>query len=312
MKLKDRHFINLWDFTSEEIEYLLMRARELKRQIKMGQKHFNHQHKTLVLIFSKPSLRTRVSFEVGAQQLGMNAITLKQDEINLGVRESVADTARVISRYGNCAMIRTFSHEDVEEFAKYSTIPVINGLTDNSHPCQVMADLLTIKEHFKNAKTLQGMKMAYIGDGNNVANSLMIGCAHVGMDINIVCPNDYFPLRKYFDKACEIGEKTGAKINIVHDPKAGVEGANVIYTDVWASMGQEAQQETRKAVFAPYQVNDALLANASPDHIVLHCLPAHRGDEITHEVLERHAEVIFEQAENRLHAQKAIMNEIIT
>ncbi len=308
MKLKDKHFIDLTDFTSEEIDFLIMRARELKRQAKARIKHLNHQNKTLVLIFAKPSLRTRASFEIGAYQLGMTALTLKQDEINLGVRESIADIARVISRYGDCVMIRTFAHADVEEFAKNSTIPVINGLTDNSHPCQIMADLLTIKENFKDFK---GLKLAYVGDGNNVANSLMVGCAHVGIDVNIVCPNGYEPMQSYFQKAREIGEKTGAKVNIVNDPKGGVEGANIIYTDVWASMGQEAEAAQRKMLFAPYQVNDELLKGANPDHIVLHCLPAHRGEEITHEVLERHAAIIFEQAENRLHAQKAIMNEII-
>jgi len=311
MRLKGRHFIDLADFTSEEINFLIMRAKELKRQTRAGIKHFNHQHKTLVLIFSKPSLRTRVSFEVGAYQLGMNTLTLKQDEINLGVRETVADTARVLERYGDCVMIRTFAHADVEEFAQNSTIPVINGLTDNSHPCQIMADLLTIREHFKELKSFKGLKLAYVGDGNNVANSLMVGCAHVGIDVNIVCPQGYEPMESYMNKAREIAEKTGANVNVVNDPAVGVQGANIVYTDVWASMGQEAEQQARKTVFAPYQVNGELLFGAAVNHIVLHCLPAHRGEEITHEVLERHSATIFEQAENRLHAQKAVMNEII-
>ncbi len=311
MQLKGKHFINLWDFTSEEIEFLIMRAKELKRQTKMGQKHLNHQHKTLVSIFSKPSLRTRVSFEVGAHQLGMSTVTLKQDEINLGVRETVADTARTIARYGDCVMIRTFAHADVEEFARNSTIPVINGLTDNSHPCQIMADLLTIKEHFKDMKYFRGLKLVYVGDGNNVANTLLLGCAHVGMDVTIVCPQGYEPLVSYLNRAREIAEKTGAKVDVTNNPATGVQGANIVYTDVWASMGQEGETAQRKTVFAPYQVNDELLKHANPNHIVLHCLPAHRGEEITNEVLERHAAIIFEQAENRLHAQKAIMNEIM-
>lgn len=308
MKLKGRHFINLWNFASEEIEFLLLRARELKRQTRNGLIHHNHKSKTLVLIFSKPSLRTRASFEIGAYQLGMTAITLKQDEINLGVRESIADTARVISRYGDCVMIRTFAHSDVEEFAQYSSVPVINGLTDNSHPCQILADLLTIKEHFVKAEKL---KVAYVGDGNNVANSLMVGCAHVGFDVNIVCPIGYEPSKAYYNSAVEIAQKTGAKINIINNPVEGVEGADVVYTDVWASMGQEEEAQMRKEIFAPYQVNEELLSHANSDHIVLHCLPAHRGEEITHEVLEKHASTIFEQAENRMHAQKAIMNEIL-
>lgn len=308
MKLKGRNFINLADFTSEEIEFLLIRAKELKRQQRAGIKHLNHPNKNLVLIFSKPSLRTRASFEIGAHQLGMNTVTLKQDEIILGVRESIADTARVISRYGDCVMIRTFAHADVEEFAQNSTIPVINGLTDNSHPCQIMADLLTIKENFKDVR---GLKLAYVGDGNNVANSLLVGCAHLGINATIVCPQGHEPMLSYLDKAREIGEKTGATVDVINDPAMGVDGANIVYTDVWASMGQEAQKEERKAIFSQYQVNELLLANAAPNHIVLHCLPAHRGEEITHEVLERHAATIFEQAENRLHAQKAIMNEII-
>lgn len=308
MNLKGRHFINLWDFSSAEIEGLIEHAQNLKKQHREGVIHHNHKNKSLILIFSKPSLRTRVSFEIGAHQLGMNALTLKQDEINLGVRETVADTARVVSRYGNCVMIRTFSHNDVEEFAQNSNVPVINGLTDNSHPCQIMADLLTIKEHFK---TLKGLKLAYVGDGNNVASSLMVGCAHVGMDINIVCPNGYEPMNAYYDAAIEISKTTGSKIEIINDAKKGVAGANIVYTDVWASMGQEEEALMRKKIFAPYQLNSKLLECANPNHIVLHCLPAHREEEITHEVLEKNAYIIFEQAENRMHAQKAIMDAII-
>lgn len=313
MNLKGRNFINLWDFKSEEIAYLLDHAAKLKKETRKGKVHHNHKNKTLVLIFSKPSLRTRASFEIGAFQLGMNAITLKQDEINLGVRETVADTARVVSRYGDCVMIRTFSHADVEEFAQNSSVPVINGLTDNSHPCQAMADLLTVREHFSvdtrsgANNVFKGLKMAYVGDGNNVANSLMVAAAHVGMEINIVCPKGYEPMESYVNSA----KALGGKVNIINDPTQGVKDANVLYTDVWASMGQETEAIERKKIFAPYQLNDELLKNASKNHIVLHCLPAHRGEEITHEVIEKHAKTIFEQAENRLHAQKAIMDVIL-
>ena len=308
MNLKGRDFISLMDFSTQELGYLLDLASEIKAKTKSGVLEPVLKDKNLVLIFSKPSLRTRVSFETGMRQLGGNSLTLKQDEINLGVRETIADTARVLSRYADCVMIRTFAHSDVEEFAKYASVPTINGLTDDSHPCQIMADLLTIKEHFKK---LKGLKLVYSGDGNNVANSLLVGCALMGLDVTIACPKGYEPMEKYVEFAKNAALKTGSKVAIEHDPKKAVEGANIIYTDVWASMGQESEASARKEIFKSYQVNDELCSCASDDVIVLHCLPAHREEEITHSVLEKNAEVIFEQAENRMHAQKAIMAAIV-
>ena len=308
MNLKGRDFISLMDFSTQELGYLLDLASEIKAKTKSGVLEPVLKDKNLVLIFSKPSLRTRVSFETGIRQLGGNSLTLKQDEINLGVRETIADTARVLSRYADCVMIRTFAHSDVEEFAKYASVPTINGLTDDSHPCQIMADLLTIKEHFKK---LKGLKLVYSGDGNNVANSLLVGCALMGLDVTIACPKGYEPMEKYVEFAKNAALKTGSKVSIEHDPKKAVEGANIIYTDVWASMGQESEANMRKEIFKSYQVNDELCSCASDDVIVLHCLPAHREEEITHSVLEKNAEVIFEQAENRMHAQKAIMAAIV-
>lgn len=308
MNLKGRDFISLMDFSTQELSYLLDLASEIKAKTKSGVLEPVLKDKNLVLIFSKPSLRTRVSFETGMRQLGGNSLTLKQDEINLGVRETIADTARVLSRYADCVMIRTFAHSDVEEFAKYASVPTINGLTDDSHPCQIMADLLTIKEHFKK---LKGLKLVYSGDGNNVANSLLVGCALMGLDVTIACPKGYEPMEKYVEFAKNAALKTGSKVSIEHDPKKAVEGANIIYTDVWASMGQESEANMRKEIFKSYQVNDELRSCASDDVIVLHCLPAHREEEITHSVLEKNAEVIFEQAENRMHAQKAIMAAIV-
>lgn len=308
MNLKGRDFISLMDFSAQELSYLLDLASEIKAKTKSGVLEPVLKDKNLVLIFSKPSLRTRVSFETGMRQLGGNSLTLKQDEINLGVRETIADTARVLSRYADCVMIRTFAHGDVEEFAKYASVPTINGLTDDSHPCQIMADLLTIKEHFKK---LKGLKLVYSGDGNNVANSLLVGCALMGLDVTIACPKGYEPMEKYVEFAKNATLKTGSKVSIEHDPKKAVEGANIIYTDVWASMGQESEANMRKEIFKSYQVNDELCSCASDDVIVLHCLPAHREEEITHSVLEKNAEVIFEQAENRMHAQKAIMATIV-
>lgn len=308
MNLKGRDFLSLLDFTREELAYLLELAAKLKQENKIGQTHHVLKNKTLAMIFAKPSLRTRVSFEAGIQQLGGNAIVLKQDEINLGVRETIADTARVLSRYVDGVMIRTFAQEDIVEFAKYADVPVINALTDLSHPCQVMADLLTIKEKFGH---LEGLKLAYVGDGNNMTHSLMAGCAVFGMDISVGCPQGYEPDPEFLAKCQEIAKKSGSKIQITSNQIEAVKNANIIYTDVWASMGQEDEAEARRKIFRAYQVNKELLMNAAENVIVLHCLPAHRGEEITEEVLESHADAIFEQAENRLHAQKAIMASIM-
>ncbi|MEI7473735.1 MAG: ornithine carbamoyltransferase [bacterium] len=308
MNLKGKDFLSLMDFNKEEIYLLLDLAKRLKQETKIGIEHKVLKDKVFVMIFSKPSLRTRVSFEVGIHQLGGTSIVLKQDEINLGVRETIADTARTISRYADGVMIRTFAQSDVVEFAEAATIPVINGLTDSSHPCQVLADLLTIREKFGE---LENLKLTYLGDGNNMAHSLLIGCALVGMDVTIGCPEGFNPDEAYVKKAEEIAIKSGSKIEILNDPIAAVKNANVVYTDVWASMGQEAEAEQRKQLFKSFQVNASLLENAAEDVIVLHCLPAHREEEISEEVLELNAHVIFEQAENRLHAQKAIMASIM-
>lgn len=308
MNLKGKDFLTLVDFNKEEIYQLLDLAKRLKQETKIGIEHKVLKDKVLVMIFSKPSLRTRVSFEVGIYQLGGRSIVLKQDEINLGVRETIADTARTISRYADGVMIRTFAQADVVEFAKYATVPVINGLTDSSHPCQVLADLMTVREKFGE---LENLKLTYLGDGNNMAHSLLIGCALVGMDVTIGCPEGFNPDENYIKRAEEIALKSDSKIEIINNPQEAVKNANVIYTDVWASMGQETEAEKRKELFKSFQVNSKLLEGASDDVIVLHCLPAHREEEITEEVLESNAHVIFEQAENRLHAQKAIMASIM-
>lgn len=304
----DRDFLTLSDYSTNEILDLLAFATDLKKQKKLNEPHHLLQGKSVALYFEKPSNRTRVSFEVGIFDLGAHPIMLKKEEINLGVRESIADTARTLSRYVDGIMIRTFRQGDVEELAKYASVPVINGLTDEHHPCQVLADLLTIQEHLGDFK---GRKLTYIGDGNNMAHSLMEGGALVGMDVTIACPSDYTPKVEITENAKKIAQKTGANIIITDDLQAAAKDASVLYTDVWASMGQEAEAEARKKIFRDYQINGELLKLATPDAIVLHCLPAHRGEEITHDVLESHAEVIFDQAENRLHAQKAVLAALI-
>ena len=308
MKLKGKDFLTLADYDKESINYLLDLASRLKQDNKIGNKHHILKNKTLAMYFEKPSLRTRMSFEVGIQQLGGNALVLRKEEINLGVRETIADTARVISRYVDGIMIRTFAHSDVEEFAKWADIPVINGLTDSLHPCQVLADLLTIKEKFG---YFEDLKLAYLGDGNNMTHSLLIGCAIMGIDISVGCPDGYEPDQKYIKKAEEIAAKSGSIIDITNDPLEAAEMADILYTDVWASMGQESEAEERRKIFKPYQINSEIIQNTNEDAIVLHCLPAHRGEEITEEVFEQYAPTIFEQAENRLHAQKAILASIM-
>jgi ornithine carbamoyltransferase len=301
-RLNTKNFLHLAQFSADEIAQLLDLALTLKRDQKQGTAHPILAGKSIGMYFEKPSNRTRVSFEVGIHQLGAQPIMLHKAEINLGVRETIEDTARTLSRYVDGMMIRTFAHKDLEDFAAAASIPLINGLTDDHHPCQVMADLLTVRERFG---SLKGHKLVYVGDGNNMANSLLEGCALSGMDVVIACPEGYTPATQVLDWAKQ--HTTGQLVGVEHDVLKAAEGASVIYTDVWASMGQEAEAEARKQIFKAYQVNEALMAKAKPDAIVLHCLPAHRGEEITHETLERFAEVIFDQAENRLHAQKAIM-----
>lgn len=296
VSLKGRDFIDIWDFTREELEQILNTADMLKMRQKMGIIDQPLKGKTLGMYFSKASTRTRLSFEIGIYQLGGMGLFLSANDLQLRRGESIADTARVFSRYLDGIMIRTFAHQDVLDLARYADIPVINGLTDNSHPCQAMADVMTIREKKGH---LDGLKMVFVGDGNNVAYSLMEVGARFGMEVVVACPKGYEPNPAVVDR-------TGAKV-VVDDLPSAVEGADVIYTDVWASMGQEAEAAERKKAFAKYQVNADLMRRTKPDSLFLHCLPAHRGEEVTDEVADGPHSVIFDEAENRLHAQKAIM-----
>jgi ornithine carbamoyltransferase len=304
VSLKGKDFLTLMDISGEDIHYLLTLAKELKQKQLAGQLYTPLVGKTLAMIFEKPSTRTRVSFEVGMTQLGGSALYLNSSDLQLGRGETIADTARVLSQYVDAIMIRTFAHSKLEELAEYATIPVINGLTDDDHPCQALADLLTIYE-VKN--TLKGLKLAYVGDGNNVAHALMVAAAKVGMDCVIACPAGYEPKEKYVNAAMQIGKQTGATVTVTHDPVEAVASADVIYTDVWTSMGQEQESEQRLAVFQPFQVNSELVKHAKPDYMFLHCLPAHRGEEVTADVIDGPNSFVFHQAGNRLHVQKAIL-----
>lgn len=304
-KFKGRDFLTLADYNSDEILYLLEEAKELKSLQKQGKPHPYLSGKVLGMIFEKSSTRTRVSFEVGMLQLGGHAIFLSSKDIQLGRGESISDTAKVLSRYVDSLMIRTFSHESVEELAEHATVPVINGLTDLHHPTQVLADLLTILEH---KGKLAGLKMCYLGDGNNnMAHSLMEGAAKVGMHMSIASPPGYLPDGKITQKAIEAATLTGSKIFITNNPYDAIKDADVIVTDVWTSMGQEAETEKRIKDLQAYQVNKDLCQYAKPDYIFLHCLPAHRGEEVTAEIIDGPHSVVFDEAENRLHAQKAIL-----
>jgi ornithine carbamoyltransferase len=303
------HFISLTDLTSDQLQGLLDRAVKLKKEWQHGGNTPLLKNKTLGMIFTKPSLRTRVSFDMAMIQLGGQALYISPNEISLGQRESVADVARVLSRYVDVIMARVFSHRDVVELAQHSRVPVINGLSDYSHPCQGLADLLTIYEKFG---ALQGVKIAYIGDGNNVANSLIFGAVLSGMNFAIASPVGYEISGDVVAKAKTLAAKTGSKLFFSHDPAEAVREADVIYTDVWTSMGQEAETQKRLEVFAPkYQINSALVSKAKRNAIVMHCLPAHRGQEITDDVMDGPHSVVFDQAENRMHAQKAILAELL-
>lgn len=302
--LRGRHCLSLQDFTAAEIGEILELAGELKAKQKAGEPHHLLGGKTLGMIFQKPSTRTRVSFEVGMWQLGGYALFLSSQELQLGRGEAIKDTAAVLSRYLDGMMIRTFDHGEVEELAAHASIPVINGLTDLLHPCQILADLLTIKEKYGR---LEGLKVAYVGDGNNVAHSLMLGCSKMGINICVGTPFQYRPVDKIAIMAKENAAASRGSVHLLEDPAETVKDADVIYTDVWASMGQEKEKEKRSAIFFPYQVNGKLLELARPQALVMHCLPAYRGQEISAEVLEGRQSVVLEQAENRLHAQKALM-----
>lgn len=305
---KGRDFLSLHDWSRTELEQILKLAEELKLRRRSGLSDQPLAGKTVGLYFAKPSTRTRVSFEVGVQQLGGSALFLSAADLQLRRGETVADSARVLSRYLDGIVIRTFSHQEVEEWAAYADVPVINGLTDLEHPCQVMADLLTIRE--KKGR-LDGLRLAYVGDGNNMAHSLMDGCAKFGMHIAVACPAGYEPNREVVERAAAAAAESGGSVRVTRDPREAAEGADVIYTDVWASMGQEDEAEQRKAKFGPYQVNRALMNLAKQDAIFMHCLPAHRGEEVTAEILDGPQSVIFDEAENRLHAHKAIMALVI-
>ncbi len=295
-----KHLLKMLDLSSEEVIGILNLADQLKYEQKHGIPHKHLEGKSLGLIFEKASTRTRVSFEVGMYQLGGQPIFLSSKDMQIGRGEPVQDTARVLSRYLDGIMIRTFEQKEVEDLAKYGSIPIINGLTDFCHPCQILADLMTIRE-FKGK--LDGLKMCFIGDGNNMMNSLIVGALKTGMSISVACPEGYEPHEEVLAFAKEYGDK----FSMFRTPKEAVVDADVVITDVWASMGQEGEAEKRKKAFEGYQVNAELMSLAKPDAMVQHCLPAHRGEEITEDVFEAHADEIFEEAENRLHAQKAVM-----
>lgn len=297
--IDNKHMLTLRTYTANEIYEIIHTAVMFKQKQRAGKKHAYLKGKTLAMIFSKSSTRTRVSFEQGIKQLGGSALVLQQSDIQLGRGETVADTARILNLYGiDGIMIRTFLQSDVEELAKYSNCPVINGLTDDYHPCQVLADLMTIYERFGK---LEGLKMAYFGDGNNMAHSLMIGGAKVGMNVVCCCPDGYAPNEEIVKAAAEFGN-----VSVTNNIDEAIADCDVIYTDVFFSMGQDKSPEKTKALM-PYQVNEALMAKAAKDAVFMHCLPAHRGEEVTAEVIDGAQSIVFEEAENRLHAQKAVM-----
>ena len=294
-----KHLLKMLDLSKEEITDILNLADQLKYELKHGIPHPHLKGKSLGMIFQKASTRTRVSFETGMYQLGGYPLFLSSSELQIGRGEPVQDTARVLSRYIDGIMIRTFDQKEVEDLAQYGDIPIINGLTDFSHPCQVLADLMTIREY---KGSFDGLKMCYIGDGNNMANSLIVGGLKVGMSVSAATPADYRPAKEVMDFA-----EGFDCFKITDDPKEAAKDADILLTDVWASMGQEAEAEARRKAFAGYQINDSIMALAKSDALVMHCLPAHREEEITSKVFEEHANEIFEEAENRLHAQKAVM-----
>ena len=304
------------DLTGDDITLILDTADKLKKEQKEGKKHDFSAGKSLAMIFSKSSTRTRVSFEVGIYQLGGQGVFLSNADSQLGRGEPIEDTARVLSRYCDCIMIRTFEQEEVEELARWATIPVINGLTDFAHPCQVLSDLMTIREY---KGKLAGLKACFIGDGNNMANSMIVGCLKSGMNVSVACPEGYRPDQQILDFAASAtstasaasaesaASSGGVTFELTDKPAVAAIGADVIFTDVWASMGQEEEAEKRRMAFEGYQVNDDIMSLAAPGCMIQHCLPAHKGEEITETVFEAHANEIFDEAENRLHAQKAIM-----
>jgi ornithine carbamoyltransferase len=298
-----RDIISVMDM-KDDFEDILASAVKMKKEPKKGSKQDVLKGKVLGMVFEKPSLRTRISFEVGMTQLGGKALYIGPDEVSIGKRESVSDVANVLSRYVNAIMYRAFSNQTMQELAKHASVPVINGLDDIEHPCQCAADLLTVLE--KKGK-LKGLQLVYVGDGNNVCNSLLLGCALTGMNMRAATPKDFKPNADIVAKAQEIAKEKGCRIETLSNPYQAVEGADVIYTDTWVSMGQETDKQMREKLFLPYQVNDKLAEKANKDYIFLHCLPAHRGLEVSAEVIDGPHSVVFDEAENRMHAQKAIL-----
>ena len=298
-----KHLLKMLDLSTEDITEILNLADQLKYEQKHGIEHRHLAGKTLCMIFEKASTMTRVSFEVGMYQLGGLPIFLSASDLQIGRGEPVEDTARVLSRYLDGIMIRTYKQSEVDALAQNGTIPIINGLTDFAHPCQVLADLMTIREH---KGSLDGLKMCFIGDGNNRMNSLIVGCLKMKMEVAVACPNDYKPNAMVLDFAVQ-----HPAFSITNDPKEAARGADVVITDVWASMGQEEEAQKRREAFQGFQVNDEIMSVAKPDAMVQHCLPAHRGEEITAEILEKHSTEIFDDAENRLHAQKAVLVKLL-
>ena len=299
-----RHLLSITDLTPAEIAGLLDLARKMKKRSQRGKDRPILAGQNLALLFQKPSLRTRVSFEVGMEQLGGHAVYLSPAEVGLGVRESAGDVARVLSRYTQGIMARVFKHGDLETMAHYASVPVINGLSDYDHPCQVLADLLTLREHIGD---FRGKRIVFIGDGYNMANGLLFGASKSGLNITIATPEAYRPSAEVMGKAMEFSEESGAMVRWTTDPREALRDADVVYTDVWTSMGQEAENEVRREAFKEFQLNAALMQSA-PLHVqVMHCLPAHRGEEITDEVADAPNSLVFDQAENRLHAQKAVL-----
>lgn len=308
MTLKGRDFISLHDWSRDELEEVLELAQWQKARLKAGIRDEPLKGKQLGMYFAKPSTRTRLSFEVGIRQLGGDALFLSPHDLQVRRGETLADTARVMSRFLDGIMIRTFSHQEVLELAEHATIPVINGLTDEEHPCQVVADLLTALERFG---TLEGLKLAYVGDGNNMAHSLMDGGAKFGMHVVVASPEGFQPDPARVARAQATAAQHGGRVEVVTDPVLAASGAHIVYTDVWASMGQEAEAERRKKAFAGYQVTPELMRCAAPEAVFMHCLPAHRGEEVAAEVIDGPQSAVFDEAENRLHAQKAIMTLIM-
>ena len=299
-KSKLKGLTGIADISAKDLREILSLTKDLKENPLKRSSAIQNQ--SVALIFAKPSLRTRISFEVGIRQLGGHPITIKMDEINVGIRENVEDIGSVLSKYVSSIVIRTFEQKQVEDLQKYSSVPVINGLSDEEHPCQVISDIFTISEIFKSC---DGLKIAYVGDGNNVAQSLLLACALSDINISVSSPKNHQIQKKYTELAKRMNPKINIELN--EDPTIAVKNADVLYTDVWTSMGQEKEATERRKIFMPYQINDELLSYAKKNAVVLHCLPAHKGEEISHNVFDRFSEIIYTQAENRLHAQKAIL-----